>query len=715
MDYDYTITYAQKSLDSTMPWIGMYIAAASAVCTLAMAADAFIGFRSNKYWLPCKYFSLNAFSLTLLAVAMKLPIDLTNVDVTYRDKYARIGSVVLMSTAMSNFMTSLGSMENNEIVVNMAALGILVITIAANVIIHLAQMQSSVTRVLLPEVVMSVVIMFSFLSTLCCVSLMAPGAKRYIGLKYDEMHESVSNRQVEWGRFSVDEVENMVKAYWVMAQTSRSQFVLARSAISCISGLLCLFIALLLVEARFANRLLFHWYIQNIKGRSESDYGWSVGWILNTQSIGVAMGTIAPLLRWFVASWLKISETERRSFRDELEVEKYWTWRLVEWRDRSLPFQLPNRLCKKLFRDARRSFLNFCIRGQILFVSAAKLVLFLSARLGSAVFLRFCKTKGSVLAGGHKSKEGEHADFRQYVLLLEGEPQLPYKILHNICNEADKLIQIGEKRQPENLIQLFKKSSNFCGVGRFDSSHVPSLHSQEPPNCWSLPVVTLTAISLALTYDKAIQLLKCVSEGFPIVKLIEETLDRTRELENMRNVADVVWDEVENNKKWDGEDLKSMRVRGTACKETLQNLSNRAGKTVTDFLAQANDILMQNPLNWPRRVIAAISMYRISQTILLGIGDGEHQDDDELFESISITISDILAACLTNLVQVIRLKCHRNDIREREDSVRRAVILLGESKEILKILQLRVLPSLDVEKAAKIDEWRASMALDHIV
>ncbi|XP_047942874.1 uncharacterized protein LOC125189663 [Salvia hispanica] len=537
---DYT-TAEQDSLDSPMPWIGMYIVAASAVCTLAMAADAFIGFRSKKYWLLCNYFSLNAFSLTVLAVAMKLPIDLTDVDITYDDKNARIGSVVLMSTAMSNFMTSLGAMENNEIVLNMAALGILVITIAGNEIIHLFKMQSSVTLELLPEMVISVVIMFSFLSTLCCMSLMAPGAKRYIGLKYNEMRELVSNRQVEWGRFIVDEVENMVKAYWVMAQTSRSQFVLARSSVSCISGLLFVFIALLLVEARFVNRLLyFPWHEE-----SGSNYGWSVGWILNTQSIGVAMGTIAPLLRWFVASWLKISETERRSFRNELKVEKYWTWRLVEWRDRSLPFQLQNRFCKMIIRDARRTLLNFCIRVQILFVSAGKLVLFLSARLGSAVFLCFCKIKRSVFAEGTESKEGAQVDFRQYVIILEGEPELPYKILKNICNEADKLIKVGDKKQPKNLIQLFKKSSNFCGVGRFDSRQVPSLHSQEPPNCWSLPVVTLTAISVALTgitYEKANQLLVCVSEGLPIVKLIEETLDRTGELENIRKVTDVVWD-----------------------------------------------------------------------------------------------------------------------------------------------------------------------------
>ncbi|KAG6386589.1 hypothetical protein SASPL_151755 [Salvia splendens] len=331
----------QDSLDSTMPWIGMYIAAASGVCTLAMVADAFIGFRSKKYWLPCKYFSLNAFSLTLLAVAMKLPVDLTSLETTSKEKLTRISSVVLMSTAMSNFMTSLGAMENTEIVLNMAALGILVITIAGNISIHLVQMRTfpSMSYALLPQQVTSAVIMLLFFVMLCCMSLMVPEAKRYIGLKYNEMHKSVSNGHVEWGRFSSDEVEN-------------STFLIYFHVVICIE----------------------------------------------------------------------------------------------------------------------------------------------------------------------------------------------YK----------------------------------CKI----------------------------------------------------------------------------------------------------------------------------------------RVIAANSMYRIAHTILLGMGDGENQTDNELFVSISITISDILAACLTNLVQVITLKCHRSDIKEREESVRRAAILLGESKEIFDILQQRELPCLDVEKAANFDEWRASLELD---
>ena len=155
-----------------------------------------------------------------------------------------------------------------------------------------------------------------------------------------------------------------------------------------------------------------------------------------------------------------------------------------------------------------------------------------------------------------------------------------------------------------------------------------------------------------------------------------------------------------------------MSVRGTTHKETLQNLSDVAKQIVTKFMAQPGDVLMHDPLKWPSRVIAANSMYRIAQSILVRVENGEHQSDDELFGSISITIADILSACLTNLLRVIRLKCHENDFRKRHDSVMRAARLLGESKEILEILQQHELPRLDVEKAGNIDEWRASMAPD---
>ncbi|KAG6382834.1 hypothetical protein SASPL_157448 [Salvia splendens] len=266
--------------------------------------------------------------------------------------------------------------------------------------------------------------------------------------------------------------------------------------------------------------------------------------------------------------------------------EMHKTSKLVEWRETPLLFRISNPICMNLHHYVVRFFLNICIVAQILLVSSGKLVLFLSV-----IFWR------------------------------AGESQLPDIMVKRICKMADRMIR-----------------------------EVPSLCSQEPPNCWSLPIVTLTAIALALTNtrdDEANQLLASVTEGLSIVKLIEKTLDKNGELESIIIASDAIWIGVE---------------------------------IVTEFMAQPGDVLMHGPLNWPSRVIAANSMYRIAQSILVRVENGEHQSDAELFG-------------------------------KRHKSVRRAARLLGESKEILEILQQHELPRLDVEKVGNIDEWRASMAL----
>ncbi|KAL0341513.1 UNVERIFIED_CONTAM: hypothetical protein Scaly_1813900 [Sesamum calycinum] len=126
-------------------------------------------------------------------------------------------------------------------------------------------------------------------------------------------------------------------------------------------------------------------------------------------------------------------------------------------------------------------------------------------------------------------------------------------------------------------------------------------------------------------------------------------------------------------------------------------------------MKDTGDFVMQDPLNWPVKVVAANSMYRITQTILLAHKDDNHLTVTEghLFEQLSVMISGILAACLTNLARVITLKCHRNAIKDREESIRQAAVLLGESEEILEIFQQREIPNMEPGKAASIEEWRA--------
>lgn len=120
---------------------------------------------------------------------------------------------------------------------------------------------------------------------------------------------------------------------------------------------------------------------------------------------------------------------------------------------------------------------------------------------------------------------------------------------------------------------------------------------------------------------------------------------------------------------------------------------------------------MDNPLNWLVKIIAANSMYRIGRTILLASSNKE--TDEGLFNHLSIMIADILAASLTNLPHVIPMKCHHNSLKERQKSVRQAALLLGETEEILQILQQREIPSLDPGKLACIEEWHTFIEEDN--
>ncbi|KAL7139640.1 hypothetical protein ABFS83_09G066700 [Erythranthe nasuta] len=702
----------EMKLDAPMPWIGLYIAAASAVCTLAMAADTLRGFWSRRFWFPCKYFSLNAFTLTLLAVTMKLPLDLTSLTTSVNDNLARVSSLVLMSTAMANFMTSLGSMTNHDIALNLAALVIFVVTVAANVIIHTAQMSIDIeVRQILAAEIAATVFMILLLLILCFSAVMIPTAKRYIDLAYREMHRNVLDKQVEWGKFTVEEIRTSVRRYWVMAETGSSQFVVARSVTCVTSSFMCMWIALTLIQVEVRMR------VEHEKlGPTSSNYNWSINAILVVQSIGVALGSIAPVTRWFFAARLKSSKIGRTSFRDEFKVEAYWTQRLVYWRERPLPLRTGRHVSKKLLHDAKGLLLNLCILLQIVIVLACKLVVLFSAAVVKG--LSFCfRRHVKVSDGGRRgmeSRPGVELDYSGYVLLLEGESELPQKTLTYICNEVDKLIQIGTKKQSKNLIKLLSTSANFNGVREFDTNKVPSLQSsREPPNCWSLPVVTLTSIAISIPKiadHKPNQLLSAVSEGLYFAKLVDKSLDINGDLTSIRHAADVVWVGVELSKKWQDKDLKNANLEGRSHMETVQKLSDIAEKIVAEFVTETKDHpTMRNPLNWPVKVIAARSMYRVTQNILLA---HDSETNEELFERLSIMISDVMAACLTNLVRVITFKCHDNSVNGREESVRQAAILFGESEEILEILQLRELPKLDAEKAANIEEWRAFMELN---
>ncbi|KAL6004979.1 hypothetical protein ACLOJK_005538 [Asimina triloba] len=107
-----------------------------------------------------------------------------------------------------------------------------------------------------------------------------------------------------------------------------------------------------------------------------------------------------------------------------------------------------------------------------------------------------------------------------------------------------------EKNKPTNLLDLLRKSTvsqGFKGVFEFDTDRVPSIALAEPPNCWALPVATLTTIAVAIHYNnkRAIEcLLRGVHEGLGYVRLVEKTLDAEGPI-NMKEAADSIWLDVD--------------------------------------------------------------------------------------------------------------------------------------------------------------------------
>ncbi|KAL8465457.1 hypothetical protein ACS0TY_034817 [Phlomoides rotata] len=686
-----------------MPWVGLYIATASAACTLAMATDVFNGFGSKRLWFPSKYFSLNAITLTLLAVAMKLPLDLnTNIYTSNADLAAKHMSILFMSAAMANFMSYLGYMSDKEILANMVALGILVITVSANVLTQLFLLQDEfLYGHISVNMLVTTISMLYMLVKLVSIATMVPTIKRRLEAKYQEQHKLVL---MEEDVLNINLRREMMK-YWVMAETSNPQFVMARS-LHCTTSI-CFLSAIRTVLP------VFYKY-PSMGDKLKSSYKASIMLILVIQAIGVAIGTIAPTLRWFSAVSFNCSAVMNwKSFKTALKVESHWTQILLDNRESFSFLQIRKGQCRKCLHNAKWFALTFCIRLQIFTLQLGKLFAVYSVLLTSPFLLCFILIKKFVNRPSAKVEESVvdmNLNLNRYILQLEGEAVLPNRVLNKMCQEANNMIQSGRKKQPQGLVHLLGKFVNFEGVAQFDSDQIPSFHSQEPPNCWILPVVTLTSIAIALPNipkHRVKQLLNSVSEGITLVKLVDKTLGKNAQLINIRKAADICWVGVELYKKWLDINLSKTSLNCTNSNKVLRELSNKAEGIIMKFKNEEKDPIMENPLNWPSKVVAANSMYRITRTILLSIEEENELTDEWLFERLRVMIADILAACLTNLPRVITTMCHRNAIEKREKSVRKAFVLLGETEQVVELVQQKEWPHMDHDKAAYIDEWRA--------
>ena len=177
------------------------------------------------------------------------------------------------------------------------------------------------------------------------------------------------------------------------------------------------------------------------------------------------------------------------------------------------------------------------------------------------VFSEFCKIKklnpSNRISSDLRSelRSSPKMDLSHFVLHLKGEGELVDLMMTNNFDVTDHWLQRGKKKQPKYLIEMLEKSTvaeGLKGVKEFDYNLVLSLECDEPPNCWTLPVVTLTTIAAALpNFSSLIKQLICsVHGGLMNVKLNRRLPGCEKNFDYIRKAENVVWLGVDLYQKW---------------------------------------------------------------------------------------------------------------------------------------------------------------------
>ncbi|KAJ0700945.1 hypothetical protein HanOQP8_Chr10g0373771 [Helianthus annuus] len=706
----------QGTYSEPMVWIGIYIAVASLLCILAMAADLLHGFWNNKLWFPCKYFSLNAASITVITVAMKLPVDLSSEMPSYMDQAAKLGSLAFMCTMMTNFMPSLAAMDNKTLLANIIGLSILVITMIVNICIDiytgaikhinlnlLSVYSSSFDCVVVAYIYMAMILLL--LIIMISASLIIPTSKEILEVRYQTRNKTYLTDQhpEHTQRSIVEKLRQHVTRYWVMAETGSPQFVMASIPLSTASAVICGIVLILNLFVVFEVPFGYHGK-QKVYG---SAYKWSILFIVITQSIGVLVGAIAPIFRCFSVLSFKLVIKWNMIHLMVLKVEEYWTQKLSEWKQSPIHFLSSGR-SRTLVYNSKGIIISLCIKLQKVIVISCKVISLIPTVIPIYVVYYWKSVEAMLITQPDDSgTDNTDGDLSNYVLQIHDEMELVETTLMRISNSVNSYILEAEKEQNKDLLELLDKFTGFKGVENFDTDHVQSLLSFEIVNSWSLPIVTLTCIAVALPNipkDKTKSLLRSVGEGLSYTHQVEENLNCEKEYVNIRKATIILWNEVEHKCKWLDKALQKDDFRGKTTREILKWFSNRANEFVTEFNRSINGEMVENP---PKELIAANSMYRIAETILLrDESNREATTEKQLFALLSGMIADILGACFTNLPRVIIVKCHESVIEKREASVKAAAKLLGKTSKIIERLEACELPSMDPDKMSYVDEWR---------
>ncbi|KAK9137817.1 hypothetical protein Sjap_008411 [Stephania japonica] len=273
-------TLDDSNYSSPMPIIGLYIAAATLVCFFSILFDIISGFRNRKRWLPCRFFSLNSVTLTLLAIAAKIPVDLTTKMPSTHDQLSKLTGTTLICICMGFLMPSLGIGRESESWTNMIAFSILVVTVVVNICI---QLYTGVIILFRVQHIIVLCCMMLLLLALLCATYDINSQK---GLTVDQNKDLLKKGD--------GSMLDRLKLCYLYAYNSNPQLELCKDLDSIPVGGLCIVSAIILLQAAVRSfirkELMF-------PCNGSSDYEWSIWIILGTQIATIFVGSVGTSFR----------------------------------------------------------------------------------------------------------------------------------------------------------------------------------------------------------------------------------------------------------------------------------------------------------------------------------------------------------------------------------------------------------------------------------
>ncbi|OVA05140.1 hypothetical protein BVC80_8895g6 [Macleaya cordata] len=513
---------------SPVPVIGLYTAAATLVCFLFMFYDVLVGFRRKKPWLPCRFFALNSFTLSLLSIATKLPVDITSSMPRAQDQLSKLTSTTLVCICIGFFMPSLGVIGNTECFSNMAALTVLVVTIVVDVCV---QMVTGVIFIFKVEHVIVLVCMLVLLAVLWSSTLDINCGK---GLVIDH------NRRIfEKGLTGKQGSKTMIKRLkwcYVYSFSSNPQFVLCQISHCVTIGMVCTISFLVLSEAMLRTLVQKDFKFSTITEGGDCDYGWSVWVVVVTQILTILLGILAVGFRWLtLVTHMNLGRFQH--WNKMFKIPSYWFYESIFGKLYCMPFKYSKMGFMNFFQvlEDLVGTVLYMMQTGIAWTNESVVLLCLLVREILSWVTRNCTkiccgffARGSAKVAPVLDLVKTEEEYKEVV--YTGDIGLKKWILGIGFKDMSRWIQVNKKDSPTHLIEFILKNSpskhesltqKMEQIGLKFSGTSPYEYNV---SCLSV-VILVRMVSVALPPAFAETVIHTLDEAFEIIYFVDRKLN----------------------------------------------------------------------------------------------------------------------------------------------------------------------------------------------